>query len=185
MSKITFGRGDDGFTGILGAGRVPKYHPRPEAYGEVDEASAAIGLARALSQLDPSAAICLQTQRDLFHIMAELAVSGDHVDKFIRIGEDQVAWLEAEVDRYRRQIELPREFVIPGDSPGGAAFHVARTVVRRAERAVARLLHDGLISNTALLRYMNRLSSLLFYLALAEDRAAGAANATLAKKAGQ
>lgn len=176
-------RGDDGYTGLLGPERVPKYDLRPEAYGSVDEAQATLGLARASGCTPGTDEILLAIQRDLYTLMAELAAAGDddspfagsitaaHVDQL----EDWIAGAEA-------QVEMPREFVIPGDSPPGAALHLARTVVRRAERSAVRLVHEGLLGNELVVRYLNRLSSLLFVLAILEDRRATGQGATLVKK---
>lgn len=178
MTKLYTALGDDGYTGLLGPGRVPKYHRQPEACGAVDEASAAIGLARALARSDRVRAALLQSQRQLYKLMAELAATPETVDRFPRIAPDDVAWLEQQVDAFSAELSLPREFVVPGDSVPGAALDMARTVTRRAERRVVRLVHAGLVADQAA-RYLNRLSSLLFVLARYEDGLAG--GLTLAK----
>jgi cob(I)alamin adenosyltransferase len=166
-------RGDDGYTALLGPGRVPKYDPRPEAYGAVDEAQAALGLARAAGCAAQSGPILLAVQRDLSALMAELAAAGMDDSPFAgRITTAHVAQLEAWLREVETQVQMPREFVIPGGSLPGAALHLARTVVRRAERRVARLRHTGLLANDHVLRYLNRLSSLLFVLACLEDQGA-------------
>ncbi len=165
--------GDDGYTGLLGPERVPKYDPRPEAYGTVDEAQAALGLARAAGCAPEVGAILLEVQRTLSTLMAELAAAGAEESAFAgRITAAHVAQLEAWLAETEARVEVPRGFVVPGDSLPGAALHVARTVVRRAERQAARLLHGGLLGNELVLHYLNRLSSLLFLLAYAEDRRA-------------
>ena len=165
--------GDDGYTGLLGPERVPKYDPRPEAYGTVDEAQAALGLARAAGCAPEVVAILLEVQRTLSTLMAELAAAGTEESSFAgRITAAHVAQLEAWLAETEARVEVPRDFVVPGDSLPGAALHVARTVVRRAERQAARLLHGGLLGNELVLHYLNRLSSLLFLLAHAEDRRA-------------
>lgn len=174
--------GDDGYTGLLGEGRVPKYDLRPEALGTIDEATAAIGMARALSQTAGTGDLLLRVQRDLYALMAEAAATPENVDKFHVVDSEHVRWLEEQTDLISQKIELPKEFIVPGDSVQGAALDVARTVVRRAERRVADLLHRGDISNVELLRYLNRLSSLLFVLELFENTAAGKVKPTLAKK---
>lgn len=173
--------GDDGFTGLLGEGRVAKYMPQPEAYGTVDEASAAIGLARASAKGEQTRAMLLTAQRDLYRMMAELAATQQTAAQFRSIDAARVRWLEEQTDAITGLIQLPKEFVIPGDSLAGAHLDLARTVTRRAERIVVHLLHDGLIENLELVRYLNRLSSLLFVLALYENALAGVANVTLAK----
>jgi cob(I)alamin adenosyltransferase len=173
--------GDDGMTGLLGGGRVPKHHPQPEAFGAVDEASAALGAARAVMQDREAAGIVLQAQRDLYHLMAELAATPEAAPRFRRIDAERVAWLEAQTDAYGARIPPFDEFVTPGDSLPGALLDLARAIVRRAERRVVRLRDDGLIANNELIRYLNRLSSLCFVLARHEDALSGAAHPTLAK----
>lgn len=172
-SKLYTGRGDDGYTGLLGPGRVPKYDPRPETYGTMDEAQAALGLARALGCAPRHGEILLAVQRDCYGLMAELAAAGDADSPLAgTVTAAHVAQVEHWTAELEAQFELPREFVIPGDSQPGAALHLARTIVRRAERLVARLTHSGLLSNGQVLCYVNRLSALLFAMACLEDRLA-------------
>ena len=173
--------GDDGYTGLLGEGRVAKYMPQPEAYGTVDEASAAIGIARAAAQGAQTKDLLLATQRDLYKLMAELAATQQTAEQFRSIGESRVQWLEEQTDAMTRLVELPHEFVVPGDTLPGAYLDLARTIVRRAERVVVHLLHDGIVENVQLVRYLNRLSSLLFVLSLYENAIAGVGRMTLAK----
>jgi cob(I)alamin adenosyltransferase len=162
-------RGDDGTTGLLGPERVPKYDLRPEAYGTVDEAQAAMGLARAGGCTPRTAQILLAVQRDLHVLMAELAAAGTGRPSAAGIAAAQVDQLESWIAEVEAQVEMPREFVVPGDSRPGAALHLARTVVRRAERLAVRLADAELLDNAFLLHYLNRLSSLLFALACYED----------------
>ncbi|MCS7088959.1 MAG: cob(I)yrinic acid a,c-diamide adenosyltransferase [Thermoflexales bacterium] len=173
--------GDDGYTSLLGEGRVAKYMPQPEAYGTVDEASAAMGVARAAAQSPRTRELLLTAQRDLYHMMAELAAAQHVAARFRKVDAARVQWLEQATDEIAARIELPREFVVPGDSLPGAYLDLARTIVRRAERLVVKLLHDGIIENAELARYLNRLSSLLFVLALYENALAGVSRVTLAK----
>ncbi len=175
------GVGDDGTTGLLGEGRVPKYHPQPEAFGTVDEVSASIGYARASVQDELSQEILLQAQRDCYQMMAELAATPETQAQFRMIGSEHVRWVEEKTDAIGEHVELPREFIIPGDSKEGALLDVARTIARRAERQVVKLLDDGLIENKELVAYLNRLSSLLFVLARYQDALTGKSNVTLAK----
>lgn len=185
MSKSEFytRRGDDGTTGLLGPDRVPKHDPRPEAYGTVDEAQAALGVVRASGCTAFVDEILLAVQRDLYTLMAELAAAGDATNAFTdRITGEAVTRLEEWIAGAESDIRMPREFVIPGDSLPGAVLHVARTVVRRAERLVVRLRDDGLLTNGHLVRYLNRLSSLLFVLAVYEDQAVTEAQPTLARE---
>jgi cob(I)alamin adenosyltransferase len=174
MAESSFytGRGDDGCTGLLGPERVPKFDPRPEAYGTVDEAQAALGLARASGCTPRTGTLLLEVERELYVLMAELAAIGDPDSPFGgSISQTHVARLEGWIAELETDLEMPREFVIPGDSQAGAALHLARTIVRRAERIVARLHHGEHLENGQVLRYLNRLSSLLFGLACFEDRA--------------
>jgi cob(I)alamin adenosyltransferase len=176
------GRGDDGQTGLLGPERVPKCDPRPEAYGTVDEAQAALGLARASKCTPDTAEILLAIQRDLHTLMAELASAGSEDSPFAgTITAAHVEQLESWIEVYGNKTERPKKFVIPGDSTPGAGLHLARTVVRRAERMAVRLADTGgMLVNGQVLRYLNRLSSLLYVLALYEDQLATGRTATLA-----
>lgn len=168
------GRGDDGFTGLLGRERVPKYDLRPEAYGTVDEAQAAMGVARAAAQNPRTKEILLDAQRDLYLLMAELAAATPAAAAQVNgLPQGRVEWLEGTIDELGVELPPLRIFVVPGDSPAHAALHLARTVVRRAERQVARLVHQGDVPNPELMRYLNRLSSLLYVLARWEDAQAG------------
>jgi cob(I)alamin adenosyltransferase len=167
-------KGDDGTTGLLGEGRVPKYHARIETLGALDEASAALGLARRAVPEARTAALLLEAQRDLYHLMAEVAATPEAAPQF-HFEAERVKSIEVQTDALSRTVPLPKEFIIPGDSDAGAALSLARAVVRRAERRVAELFDGGAISNPALQQYLNRLSSLLFVLELIENQAAGKA----------
>lgn len=182
MSSSFFTRGgDDGYTGLLGEGRVRKEDPRMEALGAVDEASSALGVARAHARADQTPLLLLQVQRDLYGLMAELAATPENAARFQVIDAEKVAWLEAQTDMIGALVEIPREFIVPGDTVNGAYLDAARAVVRRAERRVADLLHRGDIVNSELLRFLNRLSSLCFVLELLENQAAGNSKISLAK----
>lgn len=183
MSDFYTGRGDDGTTSLLGEERVPKFHPRPEAYGAIDEASAALGMARSLSVDAASQRAAAQVQRDLYGIMAEVAATPDNAEKFRSVGPERVEWLESQMEYFGERVAMPQEFVIGGDTRSGAAFDMARTVVRRAERRVVELFHEGDIENAALVAYLNRLSSLCFVLALWENVQGGVDQPSLAKGA--
>lgn len=174
--------GDDGYTGLLGEGRVPKYHSITQAVGDLDEATAVLGLGRAASRGERSAGIILRVQRDLYHMMAEIAATPENVARFRQIDGLRVSWLEQQTDELSNLVELPGDFILPGDSPAGAFMALARTVVRRAERQVARLYHDQMLENPELLRYLNRLSSLCFVLELYENQAFGIESPTLARQ---
>jgi cob(I)alamin adenosyltransferase len=172
--------GDDGYTGILGRERVPKYDQRPRAYGTVDEASAVLGLARAQAKDERVCRHVLAVQRDLYYMMADLAMVPEASSKPAWLAVERLAWLEQVTDELGAEVEMPRAFIIPGDSLGGATLDVARTVVRRAERLVAWLAHHGELRDDTPLKYLNRLSSLLFVLARIEDKAEGVEHYTLA-----
>lgn len=182
MTKFYTRGGDDGFSSRLGEGRLPKDDDLFEAIGALDEASAALGLARATCQAQPTQALILAIQRDLYHLMAELSATPENAARFRRIDAARVSWLEEQTDELSAAVTLPGEFIVPGDSTGGAALALARTVVRRAERRVAGMFHSGEVSNPELLRYLNRLSSLCFVLELVENQVAGSPRPTLAKE---
>lgn len=166
-------KGDDGTTSLLGEGRVTKYHARIEAVGTLDESSAALGLARAQC-LDPrSGPILLEAQRDLYKLMAEVAATPENAEKFHFIDDTRVKWLEEQTDGLSAVVEMPKEFILPGDSLAGAALSVARAIIRRAERRVVELHDEQAVVNPDLQRYLNRLSSLCFVLELLENKAAG------------
>jgi cob(I)alamin adenosyltransferase len=167
-------RGDDGYTDLLGGQRTPKEDIRIAALGDIDEATSAIGLARALAQRDDTKTALLHTQKDLYLLMADLAtVEGKMADQQ-RLTDDAVLQLEGIIADFDDKVKLAKEFVATGDTVSGAALDVARAVVRRAERTVTLLLHNGQGANKTMVSYLNRLSSLLFGLARYEDAAAGA-----------
>lgn len=173
MTKFYTRTGDDGSTGLLGDERVPKYHPRIEAVGSIDEASAAIGAARSICKREGVNLLLQTVQRDLYNIMAEIAASKENAPRFRNIDASRVSWLEGETDRISAQIQFPEGFILPGDTPASGLLALARTIVRRAERGVARLLDEGELENNELQRYLNRLSSLCFALELGENQANG------------
>src|SRR5512132_615989 len=109
-------KGDDGTTNLLGEGRVMKYHARIEAVGTLDEATAAIGLARAQCIEPHSAPILLEAQRDLYKLMAEVAATPENAEKFHFIDEARVTWLEEQTDELSKLVEMPKEVILPGDS---------------------------------------------------------------------
>ena len=166
------GLGDDGTTDLLGA-RVAKDDPRIEILGSLDEATSTIGLARSMATNDHVREDLVAVQRDLYQIMAALAFTPELRPAAYEFAQDRVDWLGAETDGMAASVDLPREFILPGESTPGAALDVARTVTRRAERHVVALSHAGHQVNPTILGYLNRLSSLLFIAARIEDRAAG------------
>lgn len=172
MATFYTRKGDEGYTDLLGD-RVAKYDPRPEAFGTVDEASAQIGYARAVAGEARTREILVDVQRDLYLMMAELAFSPDMQQDRYRMTSGHLERLESVTDALAAEVPLPPHFIVPGDTVPGAALDVARTVVRRAERLVVRLFHEGDLNNEHVLSYLNRLSSLLFILGRYEDHQAG------------
>lgn len=173
MSPFYTRTGDEGTTGLLGEGRVPKFDLRIEALGALDEATAALGLARSLVLAPTVAPLLMEIQRDLYHLMAEVGATPENAARFRKIEAERVRWLEEQTDAIEQMVTLPNEFILPGETPASAALSLARTVVRRAERHVVELFHAGGLENRALLAYLNRLSSLCFVLELLENQSAG------------
>ena len=166
--------GDDGSTTLWGGGRISKDHPQPEAYGAIDEASAALGLGRALSSDPRTREIAIEIQRRLYLIMAELAVApGKEIPSDFVTTDADVDQLEGWAAELERLAPPPNEFVLPGGSPGSAALDLARTTVRRAERETVRLRGHGHLVNEDTIRYLNRASSVLFDLARYEEQQSG------------
>ncbi|MDA0797962.1 MAG: cob(I)yrinic acid a,c-diamide adenosyltransferase [Chloroflexi bacterium] len=167
--------GDQGETGLLYGGRVSKANPRTEAYGAVDEAVSALGLAKALSTNEYVRETIDSLQRELFTVGAELATDPAERDKLLKhfspVTPEMTEFLERSIDFITAEIELPREFIIPGGSPASAALDVARTTLRRAERRAVALYDASLLDSPELLRYLNRASDLLFMLARYQDKA--------------
>jgi cob(I)alamin adenosyltransferase len=166
-------RGDNGETSLLLGPRVAKSDPHCEAYGTIDEAGAAIGLARALSRKQPIRDMLLAVQKDLFTLAGELAAPPEAherlAQKYPVITGIDVQRLEDQINDLEQTVKMPKEFVIPGDSPASAAIHLARAIVRRAERRVVSLQQDGQVPNPEILKYLNRLADLLFTLSLYEE----------------
>ena len=166
MKKYYSGLGDQGSTGLLGKNRVPKTHPRIQAVGAVDEASAALGLARALAD-DPGLDELVKIiQMDLYQIMSLVVLEVPDPEKFPDLLVERVSWLEKLIQEYQEPLPEPKGFILPGGTKSGAAFDLARTIVRRAEREVVDLDQAGLLHSQTALPYLNRLSSLCFVLEL-------------------
>ncbi|MDP1820192.1 MAG: cob(I)yrinic acid a,c-diamide adenosyltransferase [Acidimicrobiales bacterium] len=166
MTRLWTGKGDDGTSGLYYGGREPKSSARFEAIGTVDEAQAAIGLARAEVRGRPELdELLVAVARDLWVLMAELATDDGNREKLAGgstlVTPEMVAALEARIEGVAGRFELPAEFVVPGQDRGSAALDVARTVVRRAERSAVAVAVDG----SSVIPYLNRLSSLLWTLA--------------------
>ncbi len=179
--KIYTKTGDEGQTGLFGGGRVSKDDPRVEAYGEVDELNAVLGVVRAADTMPRIDEVLVPIQRDLFSLGAllatpDLAKMHEHLEK-AQIHDERIAELEREIDACDRELEALRAFIIPGGTPKAAALHVARTVCRRAERRVIRLQREVEIPAVVVV-YLNRLSDLLFTLARLANTRAGAGEVT-------
>jgi cob(I)alamin adenosyltransferase len=186
-SAVATRRGDDGTTGLLfGGDRVWKDDPRTEAYGDVDEAVAALGLARAELQqkaqdgalprnLVQLADLVLRLQRELFVVGAELATAPGTEDRQkpgeTRVTAAMVAGLDSVLDETESAITMPHEFVIPGETRLSAALEVARTIVRRAERKAVAFRRSRPVQDDQLVPYLNRLADLLWVLARAAEQA--------------
>jgi cob(I)alamin adenosyltransferase len=174
--KIYTRKGDDGTTSLWYGGRVPKTDVRTEAYGSVDEANSALGVARSLcgeDQADVHDTI-LALQRNLFVAGAELATAPEAAERLeggvSQITDEMVEEVEADIDRYMSRVDLPPHFVIPGGTELSAALDVARSAIRRAERRVVELRDSDGLASDVVLRYINRASDLAFALARATDK---------------
>jgi cob(I)alamin adenosyltransferase len=186
-SAVATGRGDDGSTALLyGGERISKDDLRTEAYGTIDEAVAALGLARARLGLKeeygvlsvglrPLRDLVLRFQRELFVVAAELATNPGAWERLedgrTRVSQAMVDGVETVLSDLEARIEMPREFVVPGETPTSAALELARTILRRAERRAVALNREGLIPGPHLLPYLNRLADLLWVLARAAEQA--------------
>jgi cob(I)alamin adenosyltransferase len=199
-SIVATTKGDDGTTGLLfGGSRIAKDDPRTEAYGTIDEAVASLGLARAnlgakgrIGTLAPPLGglgdLILRFQRELFVAGAELATNPDAWDRLeddrTRVSRAMVEGVEAVLVELEAGIEMPREFVVPGETPTSAALELARTILRRAERRAVTLRAAGLVPGEHLIPYLNRLADLVWVLARAAEQAE-ARTATPARRPGQ
>ena len=176
MGKIYTKKGDDGTTSLWYGGRVPKSDARTEAYGSLDEAASALGVARSLCQPgehDQLAADLLELQNVLFVAGAELATApeaaGRLEDGVSRVTDEMADALDGKIDRYLADVDLPPQFTIPGGTKLSAQLDVARAVLRRAERRVVALKQAGELASESILRFLNRSSDLLFAMARATD----------------
>ena len=173
--KIYTKTGDTGETGLFGGTRVSKASPRVAAYGDVDELNSVIGLARVHRIDDERDALLGAVQLDLFDLGAELAARPGRQSAAPQIGEREIARLERAIDSAEEELAPLTTFILPGGSPGAAHLHLARTVCRRAERGVVGLAADDTL-RPEVIRYLNRLSDLLFVLARLANARAGVAD---------
>jgi cob(I)alamin adenosyltransferase len=165
--------GDTGETGLIGGQRVPKDDPRVEAYGTVDELNAVLGVARGYLRDQPELdALLERIQNELFDIGAELASPPERAAQFQTIEERHITAMEEAIDRFEEELSPLRQFILPGGTQAAAYLHLARTVCRRAERQVVRLSHSSTV-NAAIIKYLNRLSDLLFVMARVANHRAG------------
>ena len=172
--KIYTRKGDDGTTSLWYGGRVAKDDGRTDAYGTLDEANAALGVARSLAGEDVGlAADILRIQDELFVAGAELATAPDAAgrlqDGVSRVTSAMTAELEPLIDKYMDQVDLPPKFVLPGGTTLSAQLDVARTIIRRAERRIVTLSQAGELASAEVLRFLNRASDLVFAMARYAD----------------
>jgi cob(I)alamin adenosyltransferase len=173
--KIYTRKGDDGTTGLWYGGRRPKSDARIEAYGTIDEAGSALGVARSLCRAgkEEVEADVLHLQSDLFVAGAELAAAPEARDRLddgvSRVTEEMVARLEPIIDRYMERVELPPKFVIPGGTELSAALDLARAILRRAERRTAALFAAEELDPEPVVAYLNRAADLVYAMARFTD----------------
>ncbi len=180
MPKFYTATGDDGTTGLLGDGRVKKYDLRMETLGTLDELSAVMGLARSICQKKTSV-VLKEIQVELYKIMAEVAATDEQQAHFRQITPQSVEGVENWIREFSIGLADPKGFILPGDTQASAAISMARAVTRRAERRVTELLDDKVIENVQLVRFLNRLSSLLFVMELREVTNSDAGKLSFAK----
>ncbi len=171
--RIYTRRGDDGTTGLLYGGRVGKDDLRTHVYGTLDETVSALGIARAAGLVEPVASIVLRLQREMFVVGAQLATAEANQHKLepgvSKVTPDMTERLEREIDELLEKHPVPGVFVVPGETPGAAALDLARSIVRRAERAAVALQRSGGLPDPEILRYINRVSDLIYALARYEE----------------
>lgn len=179
--KIYTRTGDTGETALFGGGRVPKHHPRVQAYGDVDELNSSIGIVRTTAPTDFLDPLFEEIQRDLFVIGGHLATP--HPEKVraalerAELSTDRITEFERVIDESTDELEPLRKFILPGGSPKAAALHMSRTICRRAERNVVALAATDEVPELFLV-YLNRLSDLLFTLARLANHRAGLGDVT-------
>jgi cob(I)alamin adenosyltransferase len=175
--KIYTKKGDDGTTGLLYGGRVPKDHERTEVYGTLDETVSALGVARAAGLTPRVEDIVVRLQREMFVVGAELATADENRSKLqagvSKTTPEMTRQAEADVDALVGEHPLPQEFILPGETLGSAGLDLARSTIRRAERQAVKMERAGLIADAEVLRYLNRVSDLLFVLARYQEAEEG------------
>jgi cob(I)alamin adenosyltransferase len=175
--KIYTRKGDDGTTGLLYGGRVAKDDPRTWVYGTIDEAVSALGIARAAGVVERVEEIVVRLQREMFVVGAQLATAEENQGRLTpgvsRVTPEMTAKAEADIDDLVAEHPLPTEFILPGETPGSAGLDLARSVVRRAEREAVAVERKELVLDPEILRYLNRISDLLYALARYEEAERG------------
>lgn len=166
MTKYYTARGDKGQTDQLGKSRLSKAHQRIRALGAIDEASAALGLARAQINQPELDELIKTIQVDLYKIMTQVSLEGPEPDKFPDLDPERLSWLEGMISKYGDPLAKPKGFILPGENLPSAALGMARTITRRAERETVALDEEGGLFSATALPYLNRLSSLCFVLEL-------------------
>jgi cob(I)alamin adenosyltransferase len=166
LDKIYTRTGDDGKTSLGDGSRLPKFHLRVTAYGSIDEANSVLGIAKLHIGDGSILKVLSHIQNDLFDVGADLCrpERPEREKQSLRLTEEQVTWMESQIDFFNAGLEPLDSFVLPGGSPASAHLHHARTVTRRAERDVVRLSAEEHV-NPAVIHYVNRLSDFLFVLA--------------------
>ncbi len=178
LTRIYTKTGDDGTTSLGDMSRTSKNDPRLEAYADVDEANSAIGVALSLGSITEESVkgLLIRIQNDLFDVGADLSTPVVDEPKVepLRVTEEQVTYIESQIDHYNKDLAELRSFVLPSGTPAASLLHVARTVTRRAERSTWHAIHSfGGGVNPLTAKYLNRLSDLLFVLARYENREVG------------
>ncbi|MEA2435286.1 MAG: cob(I)alamin adenosyltransferase [Actinomycetota bacterium] len=175
--KIYTKKGDDGTTGLLYGGRVRKDDSRTDVYGTLDETVSALGIARAGGLTAKVEEIVVRVQREMFVVGAQLATSADNQSKLeegvSKLAPGMTEQAEADIDRLLEEHPLRPEFVLPGSTMGSAGLDLARSTIRRAERLAVSMAAEGLVPDEEVLRYLNRVSDLLFALARFEEAERG------------
>jgi cob(I)alamin adenosyltransferase len=175
--KIYTKRGDDGTTGLLYGGRIGKDHLRTEVYGTLDETVSALGVARAAGLVGSVEEIVVRIQREMFVAGAQLATSDENQhklqDKVSRVTPEMTEMCEKDIDVLLERHPLPQEFLLPGAALGAACLDLARSIVRRAERQAVALSRQIAVTDPEVLRYLNRVSDLLYALARFEESERG------------
>lgn len=175
--RIYTRKGDDGSTGLLYGGRVPKDDRRTSVYGTLDETVSALGLARAAGLTERVATIVIRLQREMFVVGAQLATAAENAHKLepgiSRVTPSMTQEAESDIDALVKDHPLPQEFILPGELAGAAGLDLARSILRRAEREAVGLARSGFLGDEEVLRYLNRCSDLLFALARYEEAERG------------